>query len=44
MNKDLINYIENSIFPLYSRNEEGHGINHIKTVIRRSLELSKGLL
>ena len=41
MNKDLINYIENSIFPLYSRNEEGHGINHIKTVIRRSLELSK---
>ncbi|MBP3255159.1 MAG: HD domain-containing protein [Clostridia bacterium] len=42
MNSDLINYIENNIFPLYSRNEEGHGINHIKTVIRRSLELSKG--
>ena len=42
MNTELINYIENNIFPLYSRNEEGHGINHIKTVIRRSLELSKG--
>ena len=41
MNKDLIEYIENEIFPLYSRNEEGHGINHIKTVIKRSLELAK---
>lgn len=41
MNQDLIQYIENEIFPLYSRNEEGHGINHIKTVIRRSLELAK---
>ena len=42
MNTELVNYIENNVFPLYSRNEEGHGINHIKTVIRRSLELSKG--
>ena len=42
MNTELVNYIENNIFPLYSRNEEGHGINHIKTVIRRSLKLSKG--
>lgn len=41
MNKDLVEYIENEIFPLYSRNEEGHGINHIKTVIKRSLELAK---
>lgn len=37
----LIKYIENEIFPLYSRNEEGHGISHIKTVIRKSLELAK---
>lgn len=42
MNNALIEYIENNVFPLYNRNEEGHGINHIKTVIRRSLELSKG--
>ena len=42
MNSELITYIENNIFPLYSKNEEGHGLNHIKTVIRRSLELSKG--
>lgn len=37
----LVKYIENDIFPLYNKNEEGHGINHIETVIRRSLELAK---
>ncbi len=41
MNNELVKYIENEIFPLYNRNEDGHGINHIKTVIKRSLELSK---
>lgn len=41
MNKNLIQYIEKDIFPLYERNEEGHGINHIKTVIKRSLEFAK---
>lgn len=41
MNKELVQYIENEIFPLYNRNEEGHGINHIKVVIKRSLELAK---
>ena len=38
MNKGLVQYVENEIFPLYSRNEEGHGVKHIKTVIKRSLE------
>lgn len=42
MNNELVQYIENEIFPLYNRNEEGHGINHIKTVIKRSIELAKG--
>ena len=41
MNKELVKYIEKNIFPLYSRNEEGHGINHIKTVIERSLKFAK---
>lgn len=41
INKELVRYIEDEIFPLYDRNEEGHGIGHIKTVIRRSLELAK---
>ena len=42
INIELVKYIESEIFPLYNRNEEGHGINHIKTVIRRSLELAQG--
>ena len=41
INKELVRYIEDKIFPLYNRNEEGHGIGHIKTVIKRSLELAK---
>lgn len=40
MNEELVKYIENNIFPLYNRNEEGHGIKHIKNVIRKSLELA----
>lgn len=42
INLELKKYIEESIFPLYSKNEEGHGINHIKTVIKKSLELAQG--
>lgn len=41
MNEKLIKYVEDEIFPLYKRNEEGHGINHIKTVINKSLEFAK---
>lgn len=41
MNEELVKYIESEIFPLYNRNEEGHGIKHIKTVIKRSLEISE---
>ena len=41
INQELVKYIESEIFPLYNRNEEGHGIGHIKTVIKRSLELAK---
>ena len=40
MNKELISYIEEKIFPEYSKNEEGHGIKHINTVIERSKKLS----
>lgn len=42
MNENLIKYIEEKIFPEYSKNEEGHGIKHIKTVIERSKKLSAG--
>ena len=37
MNNELVQYIENEIFPLYNRNEEGHGIKHIKTVIKNRI-------
>ena len=39
INEKLKKYIEENIFPEYDKNESGHGINHIKDVIRRSFEL-----
>lgn len=41
INEQLKDYIEESIFPEYNKNEIAHGISHIKTVIRRSFELIK---
>ena len=42
IDKEIISYIEENIFPIYGKNEKGHGIEHIKKVIERSLELSNG--
>lgn len=39
INKELQDYIENSLFPEYEKNEKGHGIAHIKYVIKRSFQL-----
>lgn len=41
INKELKKYIEKNIFPIYDKNEKGHGIEHIKYVIKRSFELIK---
>lgn len=41
VNKELINYIEEEIFPIYDRNDSGHGIAHIKYVIKRSIKFAK---
>lgn len=41
--KEIVEYIENEIFPIYERNEKGHGIEYIKIVIDRSFNLSKDL-
>lgn len=41
MKNELITYIENNIFPLYEKNEKGHGISHVESVINKSLEISK---
>ena len=39
VNKELKDYIEKNVFPEYSKNESGHGLNHINYVIDRSFEL-----
>lgn len=39
INKELQDYIENSLFPEYEKNEKGHSIDHIKYVIKRSFQL-----
>ena len=39
--KELKDYIENTIFKEYEKNEKGHGIEHINYVIKRSLKFSK---
>ena len=39
--KEIKEYIEKEIFPEYEKNERGHGIEHIKEVIKRSFDLVK---
>lgn len=39
---ELRKYIEEEIFPIYEKNDNGHNIEHINYVIRRSLEFAKG--
>ena len=41
INKELKEYIEKHILPVYEKNEQGHGIEHIKYVVRRSLEFAR---
>ena len=41
INNKLKEYIENNIFPKYKNNDKAHDINHILSVINRSLELAK---
>ena len=37
INKELKNYIETKIFPIYELNDLGHNVDHIKYVIERSM-------
>ena len=41
MDKCLINYIQNNIFPEYFKNEKGHGIEHIEYVIERCFKFAE---
>lgn len=41
MNYRLKEYIENNVFPEYSKNDNGHGIEHIEYVIDRCLQFAE---
>ncbi len=41
MNENLINYIQDNIFPEYSKNDDGHNLKHIEYVIDRCIRFSK---
>lgn len=41
INQDLKEYIETQILPIYLKNEEGHGLQHIEYVLRRSLKFAE---
>ena len=41
MNENLINYIQDNIFPEYSQNDSGHGIEHIQYVINRCFKFAQ---
>lgn len=40
INNELKEYIENNIFPVYSKNDQGHNLDHIKYVINRSIRFA----
>jgi uncharacterized protein len=39
VNSELRQYIEREILPRYEKNDDGHQLSHIETVLRRSFEL-----
>ena len=41
MNEKLINYIQDNIFPEYSKNDDGHNLEHIKYVINRCMKFAE---
>lgn len=41
INKQLKEYIEKNVLPIYDNNEQGHGIKHIEYVVRRSLDFAQ---
>lgn len=41
INKNLKKYIEEHIFPEYSKNDSGHDVNRVKHVIERSLRFAE---
>ena len=39
LNGELIKHIQENVFPVYEKNDKGHGMRHIRQVIARSFEL-----
>ena len=39
MNKEIENYINSKVLPLYENNDESHSLSHINNVINYSLQL-----
>ena len=40
INNKLKEYIENNIFPMYDKNDQGHNLDHIRCVINRSFKFA----
>lgn len=40
VNKDLLEYIKDNVFPVYNLNGKSHDLNHIKYVLKRAFEIS----
>ena len=40
INNKLKEYIENNIFPMYNKNDQGHNLDHIRYVISRSFKFA----
>ncbi len=40
VDKDLVKYIENNIYPMYSKNDKGHGIKHVMDTKRRCIKFA----
>ena len=43
INNELKEYIEENIFPIYEKNDQGHNLEHIKYVINRSIKFANTL-
>ena len=43
INSEIVKYIEKYVFPMYEKNDVGHGLEHIKYVIDRSMKFAKQL-
>jgi muramoyltetrapeptide carboxypeptidase LdcA involved in peptidoglycan recycling len=44
INRELKDYIEQQILPIYANNDSGHGIEHIQYVVKRSHRRSSGII